>query len=172
MTKSVTNALVGILVRDGRLDLQGPAPVPAWRDVSDPRHAITVEELLRQTSGLDVQQDNSGFDRTSRVMYTFDDKAAAGASAALIAAPGRRWTYSDLHYMLLARIVRDAVGGNADDAARFIRDELFTPFFTTKREGRGLGLTIVQEILANHHLPFSLQNRAGGGAEFRIQFRG
>lgn len=45
-----------------------------------------------------------------------------------------------------------------------------TPFFTTKREGRGLGLTIVQEILTNHHLPFSLQNRAGGGAEFRIDF--
>jgi len=50
------------------------------------------------------------------------------------------------------------------------RDELFTPFFTTKREGRGLGLTIVSEILNNHRLPFSLQNREGGGAEFRIAF--
>ena len=50
------------------------------------------------------------------------------------------------------------------------RDELFTPFFTTKREGRGLGLTIVSEILTNHHLPFTLQNREGGGAEFRVRF--
>ncbi|HEV3485984.1 MAG TPA: ATP-binding protein, partial [Vicinamibacterales bacterium] len=50
------------------------------------------------------------------------------------------------------------------------RDQLFTPFFTTKREGRGLGLTIVQEILANHALPFSLQNREGGGAEFVVSF--
>jgi two-component system, NtrC family, nitrogen regulation sensor histidine kinase NtrY len=58
-------------------------------------------------------------------------------------------------------------GAGIDDASR---DELFTPFFTTKREGRGLGLTIVQEILTNHHLPFTLQNRAGGGAEFRIDF--
>jgi two-component system, NtrC family, nitrogen regulation sensor histidine kinase NtrY len=58
-------------------------------------------------------------------------------------------------------------GRGIDEAAR---DELFTPFFTTKREGRGLGLTIVQEILANHHLPFALQNRAGGGAEFTIRF--
>jgi signal transduction histidine kinase len=58
-------------------------------------------------------------------------------------------------------------GAGIDDAAR---DELFTPFFTTKREGRGLGLTIVQEILTNHRLPFALQNRAGGGAEFTIQF--
>ena len=58
-------------------------------------------------------------------------------------------------------------GRGIDDQAR---DELFTPLFTTKREGRGLGLTIVQEILTNHHLPFTLQNRAGGGAEFRIDF--
>src|SRR5260221_551825 len=48
--------------------------------------------------------------------------------------------------------------------------ELFTPFFTTKRDGRGLGLTIVQEILINHHAHFTLQNREGGGAEFRIAF--
>ncbi|MEA2237759.1 MAG: two-component system, NtrC family, nitrogen regulation sensor histidine kinase NtrY [Thermoanaerobaculia bacterium] len=49
-------------------------------------------------------------------------------------------------------------------------EEMFTPFFTTKREGRGLGLTIVSEILTNHHLPFSLRNREGGGAEFRVVF--
>jgi nitrogen fixation/metabolism regulation signal transduction histidine kinase len=58
-------------------------------------------------------------------------------------------------------------GRGIDPAAR---DELFTPFFTTKREGRGLGLTIVSEILNNHRLPFSLQNREGGGAEFRVSF--
>ena len=54
--------------------------------------------------------------------------------------------------------------------AESIRSELFTPFFTTKRDGRGLGLTIVQEILANHGLTYSLTNAEGGGAEFRIVF--
>ncbi|HEV7427927.1 MAG TPA: ATP-binding protein [Thermoanaerobaculia bacterium] len=58
-------------------------------------------------------------------------------------------------------------GRGIDPAAR---DEIFTPFFTTKREGRGLGLTIVSEILTNHRLPFTLQNREGGGAEFRVTF--
>jgi two-component system, NtrC family, nitrogen regulation sensor histidine kinase NtrY len=61
-----------------------------------------------------------------------------------------------------------ADSGHGIDASA--RDELFTPFFTTKREGRGLGLTIVSEILNNHRLPFTLQNREGGGAEFRVTF--
>jgi signal transduction histidine kinase len=50
------------------------------------------------------------------------------------------------------------------------RGELFTPFFTTKRDGRGLGLTIVQEILANHGLRFSLENARPQGAAFTIEF--
>jgi len=66
------------------------------------------------------------------------------------------------------RVLTIADTGAGIDAAA--REELFTPFFTTKREGRGLGLTIVQEILTNHHLPFTLGNRAGRGAEFRIEF--
>jgi signal transduction histidine kinase len=48
------------------------------------------------------------------------------------------------------------------------RDQVFTPFFSTRREGRGLGLTIVAEILSNHRFGYTLENRAGGGAEFRI----
>lgn len=60
----------------------------------------------------------------------------------------------------------DSGPGIADSA----RGELFTPFFTTKRDGRGLGLTIVQEILANHGLAFSLENARPAGARFTIRF--
>jgi two-component system, NtrC family, nitrogen regulation sensor histidine kinase NtrY len=62
--------------------------------------------------------------------------------------------------------VRDSGPGIAEA----IRLELFTPFFTTKRDGRGLGLTIVHDILANHGFPFALTNRPEGGAEFAIEF--
>ncbi|HEX2832815.1 MAG TPA: ATP-binding protein [Thermoanaerobaculia bacterium] len=61
--------------------------------------------------------------------------------------------------------VRDSGPGIADSA----RTELFMPFFTTKRDGRGLGLTVVQEVLANHGFPFSLKNAEGGGAEFSVK---
>lgn len=48
------------------------------------------------------------------------------------------------------------------------RELLFTPFFSTKRDGRGLGLTLVREILAQHRFAFGLENSPAGGAEFRI----
>jgi two-component system nitrogen regulation sensor histidine kinase NtrY len=51
-----------------------------------------------------------------------------------------------------------------------VRPLLFTPFFSTKRDGRGLGLTLVREILTAHGTRFGLENRKEGGADFRIAF--
>ena len=51
-----------------------------------------------------------------------------------------------------------------------VRDQLFTPFFSTKGHGQGIGLTMVQEVLANHGCAFSLDSRAGGPTTFTIVF--
>ena len=51
-----------------------------------------------------------------------------------------------------------------------VRPLLFTPFFSTKRDGRGLGLTLIREILTAHGAGFGLENRPEGGAEFRVRF--
>ncbi|HEX3130441.1 MAG TPA: ATP-binding protein [Thermoanaerobaculia bacterium] len=61
--------------------------------------------------------------------------------------------------------ISDTGPGIPDD----VRPLLFTPFFSTKRDGRGLGLTLVREILTAHGARFGLENR-NGGAELRIQF--
>ncbi len=50
------------------------------------------------------------------------------------------------------------------------REHLFTPFFTTKAGGRGIGLTLVQEILLAHGFEFALHDAPGGGTEFVITF--
>ncbi|HET7793923.1 MAG TPA: serine hydrolase [Rhizobacter sp.] len=127
MTKTTVNALVGILVRQGRLNVDAPAPVPAWADAADPRHAITVAQLLRQTSGLDLPQNNSGFDPSTQILYSVRDKAAAITAAPLAAAPGTRHAYADPNYLLLSRIVRDQAGGSAHEVLRFAQRELFGP---------------------------------------------
>ena len=51
-----------------------------------------------------------------------------------------------------------------------IREKLFTPFFTTKKTGQGIGLTLIREILINHDCRFSLETRNDGITEFRILF--
>jgi two-component system, NtrC family, nitrogen regulation sensor histidine kinase NtrY len=67
-----------------------------------------------------------------------------------------------------ARImIRDSGPGLSDEA----RANLFTPFFSTKAGGQGIGLTLVREILVNHGFSFRLSNLEQGGAEFEITFR-
>lgn len=51
-----------------------------------------------------------------------------------------------------------------------VRDRLFTPFFTTKQNGQGVGLTVVQEILTRHGFAFSLESRMGEPTRFTIFF--
>jgi two-component system nitrogen regulation sensor histidine kinase NtrY len=51
------------------------------------------------------------------------------------------------------------------------RAQVFTPFFTTRDQGQGLGLTLVQEILRAHGFPFSLDGPEGGPTVFRIELR-
>jgi nitrogen fixation/metabolism regulation signal transduction histidine kinase len=49
-----------------------------------------------------------------------------------------------------------------------VRAHLFTPFFTTKQNGHGIGLTLVQDILRRHGFAFTLDGPAGGPTRFRI----
>jgi nitrogen fixation/metabolism regulation signal transduction histidine kinase len=64
-------------------------------------------------------------------------------------------------------VVRDDGPGIPPEA----EPHLFTPFFSTKREGQGIGLTLVREILVQHGCDFDLRNADPAGAEFRIVFR-
>ncbi|MEL7339015.1 MAG: ATP-binding protein [Bacteroidota bacterium] len=47
--------------------------------------------------------------------------------------------------------------------------KLFSPFFSTKPTGQGIGLTLVREVLHQHGFPFSLQTESDGWTRFRIQ---
>jgi CubicO group peptidase (beta-lactamase class C family) len=128
MTKSVVNALVGILVRQGRLDILQPAPVPEWRSPGDPRGAITLDQLLRMSSGLAFVEVYDRFPSHALEMLMGEGSADAGAYAAaqaLAAEPGSAWSYSSGTSNIVARIVRRSVGGTLADQVRFARAELF-----------------------------------------------
>jgi nitrogen fixation/metabolism regulation signal transduction histidine kinase len=64
--------------------------------------------------------------------------------------------------------VTDSGKGIAENAT----DQLFSPFFSTKKDGQGIGLTLVKEILINHGCEFSLLTTRPGQTTFTIQFTG
>ncbi len=127
MTKSVMNALVGILVHQGKLDVAQRAPITAWSGADDPRRTITLENLMRMDSGLALDETGSGFDPSNQMFYDESDMAAYARRAELVAAPGTHWSYSSASTHLVSRIIRDAVGGNGQSVQDFAHRELFAP---------------------------------------------
>jgi CubicO group peptidase (beta-lactamase class C family) len=126
MTKSVVSALIGIMTHQGLTSPSLPAPIPQWHGATDPRREIEVGHLLRMTSGLALDETNSGFDPSSQMVFLHDDMAAFAVQAPLIAPPGTRWHYSSATTEILAKIIRDAVGG-PEQTLSFAWRELFNP---------------------------------------------
>lgn len=62
------------------------------------------------------------------------------------------------------------VTDNGKGIAEADADQLFSPFFSTKKDGQGIGLTLVKEILINHGYEFSLQTPAPGHTSFVFRF--
>jgi signal transduction histidine kinase len=64
--------------------------------------------------------------------------------------------------------VQDSGTGMTEDQM----DRLFSPFFTTKPDGTGLGLSTVRRIVEAHGWQIEAQSRPGEGARFRISWGG
>jgi CubicO group peptidase (beta-lactamase class C family) len=106
--KMITNALVGILVGGGMLELDSPAPIPEFGARDDPRSKITVAQLLHMSSGLER--------RGSGVFTAYFDGADAvreSTAAQLEVDPGTRWYYANRDTLLLVRAMREVLGDEA-----------------------------------------------------------
>ena len=125
MTKSLVNALLGVMTQQGLTSPSLPAPIPEWRGANDPRREIEVGHLMRMTSGLALDETDDPLNPSDQT-FAHDDMAAFAVKAPLIAAPGTRWAYSSATTQILARVIRDAVGGPEQSLAYAWR-ELFNP---------------------------------------------
>ena len=63
------------------------------------------------------------------------------------------------------------IANNGEAILPEIQKKLFEPFYTTKRTGQGIGLTLIREILINHKAGFSLKTSEKGMTEFRISMK-
>jgi CubicO group peptidase (beta-lactamase class C family) len=122
ITKTVTAVLVGLMVSDGRLSLDAPAPVPAWNQPGDPRGAITLRQLLTMSSGLDHVEDGDPIDRTdtARMLFTdgAQDMAAFAEGKPLADEPGNHFSYSSATSVILSDLITRMLTDDADPAAR------------------------------------------------------
>jgi CubicO group peptidase (beta-lactamase class C family) len=140
MAKSITHALVGILVRDGRVETGASRLAPEWQDEHDPRSRITLEDLLRMVDGLAfVEADHAArrFDVVEMIQGAGRTDTAAWAQALpLVCPPGRRWAYSSAATLLVCALLGRIVGGGPEGMEAFMRTRLFDPLGMTSAKPR------------------------------------
>ena len=104
MTKSLTATMVGILVQQGKVDIDDPAPVAAWKE--DERGAITWRNLLQMNSGLKWTENYFWVSNITRMLYDVDDTYTYSANVDLQHNPGEEWRYSSGTTNILSGLVR------------------------------------------------------------------
>jgi CubicO group peptidase (beta-lactamase class C family) len=130
MGKSITHSLVGILIRQGKLLVDAPAAVPAWREPGDPRGDITLDDLLHMTSGLDNGDGfESGGDFIGEALFGVGalNPAAFAANVGVAHPRGTHWAYSTGSTMIVSSIAGRFMGGSERERLAFMRRELFGP---------------------------------------------
>jgi hypothetical protein len=121
MTKSITNALVGILVKQGKLKVDEPAPIPSWKN--DNRNTITLSDLMHASSGLAWEENYGGPSGATNMLFKKKDMGLYAAESPLKLEPGKTFYYSSGTTNIISRIVRETVGD--ENYYRFPYKELF-----------------------------------------------
>ena len=128
MAKSVTHALVGLLVLDGRLDPVQPAGVASW---TDGRAAITLDDLLTMSSGLRFVEDYVDAGRSDCIEMLFgsgkEDVAGYAASLPMECAPRTVFNYSSGTTNIVTRRCSDVLGGGELAMRAYLSERLFEP---------------------------------------------
>ena len=130
--KSIQSTLVGILVHDGHLDVNDPAPISEW-EAPDARSLITIKNLLQMASGLDC----NNFGLTHPLHFTPEnhhsigyndgvDAFQASVAPTLRFVPGTVNRYRNCDMLAVGGIVRETVEREYDiDYLAFPQRALF-----------------------------------------------
>lgn len=132
MAKSMTQALVGMAVGDGLLNVDNSHLLAQWEN--DERSTITLDDLLTMRSGLSWVEDYVDDQSSDVIEMLFGeseftgDHAGYAASKPLIHRPGTKWVYSSGTTNIIARILAKALGEPAGSHEVF-KKYLYTRLF-------------------------------------------
>ena len=134
MAKSMTHALVGMLVNDGRIDVTAPAPVAEWQ--GSPRAAITWQDLLEMRSGLEWVEDYVDGEKSHVIDMLFGngvaDHGAYAAALPLVEPIGTVWNYSSGTTNILSRCIGDVLCRDLVAATTHERKERLMQFLSAR----------------------------------------
>ena len=122
MAKSVTSAMVGRLVAEGELGLDDADLLGAWR--GDARREITVEDLLRMSSGLAWDETYGLGTPVTEMLYASRDMGRYAASQPSEADPGTVQEYSSGTTNALCDVLQERTGLGTDLAHRLVLEPL------------------------------------------------
>jgi len=132
MGKSITSALIGVLVQRGELTLDDPAPIDIWQQPGDPRSAIQIKHLLRMSSGLGFEnlglQDGDSYVTANEHMRIYFDSLNVFEHATDQPAeipPDSQFRYRNSDPLSLGKIIRDRVEASGDEYLTFPQRALF-----------------------------------------------
>ncbi|MFM9884656.1 MAG: serine hydrolase domain-containing protein, partial [Burkholderiales bacterium] len=105
IAKSITHAMVGVLVAEGALKLEDSMPLPEWKN--DDRRSITWDQMLRMTSGLAFDESYANpLSDVNQMLWLAADAGKFAAALPLAAPPGAVWRYTSGTTNVLTRAIR------------------------------------------------------------------
>lgn len=122
MAKSFTNALVGIMVRDGRFDINKPVKLDAWKN--DERSSITLNNLMQMESGLKWNEDYGNKSDVTVMLHCESDMGKYAFEKPLEFPVGTHWYYSSGTTNIVDDIIQNQFN-NVSDYYAFAEKELF-----------------------------------------------
>jgi len=104
MAKSFTNALIGILVRQGKIDIKQPAGLEAWK--GDERSKISVNDLMQMQSGLSWNEDYGNRSDVTLMLHCEIDMAGYAMDRTPFCPAGSLWYYSSGTTNIVSYLIR------------------------------------------------------------------
>lgn len=108
MTKTVTGAMAGALVNEGRMDMEAPVNIPDWS--GDERRNITFDDIIHMSSGLEWVENYFTISDATVMLMQSDDMFSSVTGCELAHEPGTYWNYSSGDANLLSGLLRIAIG--------------------------------------------------------------
>lgn len=141
MSKTITAVLAGLMVSDGKLALDQPAPVPQWQRPGDPHGNITLRHLLHMSSGLKHIENGDPIYDGDTVHMLFGpgakDMAGYAEGQPAVAKPDEVYNYSSATSVIISDILTRTLTESTDPATRqqalldYLRGRLSEPLGMT-----------------------------------------